>query len=475
MFVIDTHLEQEVLRGPSQGTDIDTDINGEEIKGASQSTDIGMNTTGVEPRGSTQKTDQNTNLNGQSQNTYHVNNNIDNSILNEEITTNEVTFSIKCLKNNKAYGTDMILNEFLVSSSSKMLNVFVKLFNLVLYTGLIPTDWCIGTIKPLFKNKGSTKDPHNYRGITILSCFGKLFTSVLNNRIKKYLDDSQTLGPEQAGFRQNHSTIDHIFTLFGLIDILLAKKKRLYCAFLDYEKAFDKVDRISLWQKLIEQGIKGRILNVIQNMYEAAKSCVMVHNSAPSEFFSVQLGVRQGENLSPILFALFLNDMKDYLASDLAGLDTIIEESEKCNLDGSYISQLLKLFLLLYADDTAIFSESPSSLQKGLTKMKQYCEKWNLKLNVNKCKIVIFSRGKVRKFPDFNIGGEIIEVVSNFHYLGLKLDYNNRMNVAHKDLFDRANRTMFALLKKCKTLNLPIDIILDMFDKTIEPILTYGC
>ena len=110
-----------------------------------------------------------------------------------------------------------------------------------------------------------------------------------------------------------------------------------------------------------------------------------------------------------------------------------------------------------------------------MLKVEQYCDKWKLKLNVAKCKIVIFSRGKVRKFPNFTVYGEMIDVVDNFSYLGLKFNHNNKMKIAQKDIYDRASRAMFALLKKCNTLNLPVDIILDLFDKTIAPILTYGC
>ena len=167
--------------------------------------------------------------------------------------------------------------------------------------------------------------------------------------------------------------------------------------------------------------------------------------------------------------------MKDLLSNDVPGLQTLIDESLECNMCESDVSNILKLSILLYADDTVVFSESPHGLQSGLDKVKLYCDKWKLKLNVNKCKIVVFSRGKVRKFPNFKIGEEAIEVVSNVLYLGLKLNYNNRMLVAHKDLYERASRAMFALLKKCNTLNLPIDLIFDLFDKTIVPILTYGC
>ena len=68
--------------------------------------------------------------------------------------------------------------------------------------------------------------------------------------------------------------MDHVFTLRCIIDFFLAKKKRLYCMFIDYEKAFDRVERAFLWQKLLDSGVDGRVLTVIKDMYRKAKSCV---------------------------------------------------------------------------------------------------------------------------------------------------------------------------------------------------------
>ena len=130
-----------------------------------------------------------------------------------------------------------------------MIQVYTSLFNIILNTGIIPNDWGVGIIKPIYKKKGSSEDPNNYRGITILSCFSKLFTSVLNERLKAYLENKNLLGNEQTGFRNGYSTLDNLFTLYGMIDILLFKKKRLHCAFLDLEKAFDKINRTLLWEK----------------------------------------------------------------------------------------------------------------------------------------------------------------------------------------------------------------------------------
>ena len=115
---------------------------------------------------------------------------------------------------------------------------------------------------------------------------------------------------EQAGFRKNYSTTDHIFNLKCLIDLYLFRGKKLYCAFIDYKKAFDSVNRIYLWQKLLSLNVDGKMFKIIHNMYEQAKSCVKAGN-CKSQFFSCNVGVRQGENLSPILFSIFLNDLTE--------------------------------------------------------------------------------------------------------------------------------------------------------------------
>ena len=139
----------------------------------------------------------------------------------------EVTAAIKRLKNNKSAGMDGISNEFLKHCPNDMYVAITQLFNLALDTGIVPTDWCIGIICPIYINKGKRNDPDNYRGITLLSCIGKLFTSCLNHRLCSYVECQQIIGNEQAGFRSGHSTIDHTFALHTLIDLYLNKKKTI--------------------------------------------------------------------------------------------------------------------------------------------------------------------------------------------------------------------------------------------------------
>ena len=159
-------------------------------------------------------------------------------------------------------------------------------------------------MKTLYKNKGAKDNVDNYRGITILSCFGKLFTGVINV-ISKFINDHSALGEEQTGFRKGYSTLDNICTLKCLIDLYLSKHKRLYCCFVDYRKAFDSVDRVSMWKKLLNQNGNGNFVQIILNLYKGAKSCVK-SNGYASELFNCSVGVRQGDNLSPLLFAMYL-------------------------------------------------------------------------------------------------------------------------------------------------------------------------
>ena len=132
-------------------------------------------------------------------------------ILNRPITDDEVKKCISKLKNNKSAGIDGILNEHIKSTQDIMNPLYVLLFNKILDTGVFPAEWLVGVIVPLYKNKGDVHDPNNYRGITLLSCIGKLFTSILNERLKEYSTVNHSINENQAGFRHEYSTLDHIF------------------------------------------------------------------------------------------------------------------------------------------------------------------------------------------------------------------------------------------------------------------------
>ena len=144
--------------------------------------------------------------------------------LNATITEEEVLCAIKSLKNGKAVGIDEVRNEFIKHSSPQLISIFCKLFNKVLDTGIVPEQWVQGIIIPIHKGKGDIDQCDNYRGITLLSCVGKAFTSILNKRLTNFIEDNHILLANQAGFRKKHSTLDHCFVLQSLIDLFFNRK-----------------------------------------------------------------------------------------------------------------------------------------------------------------------------------------------------------------------------------------------------------
>ncbi len=100
---------------------------------------------------------------------------------------------------------------------------YIKLFNKALCTGEVPEDWLVGLIVPIFKEKGCKTDCNNYRGITLLSCLGKLFTSTLNEHLYTFCENNHILNEIQVGFRKGCSTMDHICVLKHIIDLFISK------------------------------------------------------------------------------------------------------------------------------------------------------------------------------------------------------------------------------------------------------------
>ena len=133
-----------------------------------------------------------------------------------------------------------------------------------------------------------------------------------------------------------------------------------------------------------------------------------------------------------------------------------------------------KLYILLYADDTVILAENPKDLQASLDEMKKYCDTFDLHINVNKTKILIFSRGKLRRHHIFNFGNFILDTVEEYNYLGLVFNHNAKFKIAKSYLYQKGCRAMFALLKRSRHLSLPMDIMLKLFNVLVKPVVLYG-
>ena len=252
-------------------------------------------------------------------------------------------------------------------------------------------------------------------------------------------------------------TADNIFVLHGLITHFLNSNKRLFCSFIDFSNAFDYVVRDVLWFKLLQFGVRGKMLDIIVSLYENVKSKVKINNRL-SESCSCMTGVRQGECLSPFLFAMYLNDIEqEFISKGSDGVDT----------------GFLKLFLLLYADDIVIFSETAEGLQSGLNILCDYCQRWKLTVNPNKSKILIFRKGgRLSQNLQYYYGDIVLEITSKFTYLGIVFTTGDSFSEAQSTSSGQAQKDIFALNRYInKFVNINPSHVLDVFDKLISPIL----
>jgi hypothetical protein len=387
---------------------------------------------------------------------FDVISNYEESYLDFPITNEEINQASKSLGSKKSPGKDGLINEIIKASLPDTGNIIKKLFQKIFQSGIYPDEWKKGLNVPIHKS-GDVTNPNNYRGITINNVLGNFFCQIINNRITNYLEENKLLAKEQAGFRKSYRTSDHIFVLKNIIeDLLKNRKSRLYCCFVDFQKAFDTVWHQGLMLKLARIGIKGNCFKIIKDMYLNATVCTRSQNGFSSDLF-IRKGVLQGNKLSPTLFNIFINDLPNFVKGN--GSPKIQDESISC---------------LLYADDLILLSTIKSELQNKLNKLNTYCQIWGLNVNLEKTKVVIFSHTDPKIPILFSYGNKVIQTVDQYKYLGIIFHKCGKFTIAQEYLAKQANKAIHTLKRAIKGKTMKMNVILQLFDILIMPIATYG-
>jgi hypothetical protein len=322
----------------------------------------------------------------------------------EEITLEEVTRKVSRLKAGKSAGVDEIRTEFIKNSGPGGIQWLCRIFNLAMKSSVVPADWSFGVIAPIFK-KGNRKVCSNYRGISLLSVVGKVYASVLVDRVRVIVEE--VLDEAQSGFRPLRGCQDQIFCLRQAIEKLFERNIDLYLCIIDLEKAFDRVPRQKLFGVLSEYGINGSLLGAIKSIYSGSKAAVRIDGEI-SEAFEVNEGVRQGCCLSPLLFIIFM--------------DKIIKQA---NLQGNVEIGEVIMKILAYADDLTLLADNADDLQRGIDCLNVACEEYGMKISVGKTKVMHV--GKSRKEVVCSLNGEQLEQVSEFKYLGTMFSEDGKL------------------------------------------------
>ena len=371
----------------------------------------------------------------------------------ENITLEEIKSTIKNLKNHKATGDDGISGEMLKAADDTSLNHLLYLFNQIWQNESPPQQWKNGIIVKLPK-KGDLSDCNNWRGITLLSIPGKVFLSILLQRLRNAIDE--TLREEQAGFRPHRSTIDHIYTLRTIIEESTERQSKLMINFVDFQKAFDSLHRPSLWKILTLYGIPTKYINIMKAFYADTACCVRTE-SGLSSWFQVTTGVKQGCVLSPILFCIAIDwVMKKCTDQKQLGINWVNNKT---------------LEDLTFADDIALLSSTHQDLQEKTERLKFFAQQIGLQINTHKTKIMNFTG----LTESIKLDDNILDNVSNFVYLGSKITADGDTNSEIKTRIALASNAFNKLSNIWRSKIASKHIKLRLFNASVIPLLTYGC
>ena len=383
---------------------------------------------------------------------------IENLIFNSEITDDEIMYAVKSLRADKAPGPDELIPEMFISTVEIILPVLNKLFNRLFFEGTFPDLWSKSIMIPLHK-KGDMNSVNNYRGISLLDTFGKIYTSILNRRLTFYVNIYGKIAESQSGY----CTIDNAFILMSIIQKYLCKKKgRIYVCFVDFQKAFDSVHREKLWQVLKTVGIKGNLFKVMKDMYKCVKACVRVKNEC-TDYFECSVGLKQGCLLSPLIFSIFINDLADHIQnSSIKGIQLFPD--------------VIEILLLLFADDIALISDTIGGLQKQIQILLQYCIEYKMIVNVKKTKVMVFRRGgNLSKREKWFCDGKLLEVVKGFQYVGLLFSTKMSLYRMSSELSRKGKRVLVSILQSLQQYGtLSKTVLFKIFDTKVCPMLLYG-
>ena len=328
----------------------------------------------------------------------------------DPVTEAEVVAAMKKRRNSKAPGICGITAEMLKAGGATIVQWMTRIINHIWVLEELPEDWTRGIILPFWKHKGERLQCANYRGITLLSIPGKLFTRVLLTRALPAIRSRRR--PQQAGFMPSRSTIDHISALRLTIEKAreFRKDRRLFIAFVDLKAAFDTVDHGSLWRILKILGAPEKITNLFQCLYGGAESCVRI-NSKESDNFAINSGVRQGCVAAPDLFNCVVDYILERVCQQVPGVDF-----GKRSLGD-----------LEYADDAALIAASIHQVRQALVVFSLEARKLGLVVNWGKTGLMFVGDEDGPIPPPLHIDDETIYFVPTFNYLGSLLSYDNKL------------------------------------------------
>lgn len=295
-----------------------------------------------------------------------------NQRLTSKITKEEVQAAIKRLKTGKSPGADGFNSEWYKNMQEELIPTLLKAFNWVMEKKIIPTSWSEAIISIIPKENKDKLECGNYRPISVLNTDYKLFTSILSKRLETILPD--LINTDQTGFIRQRQTLDNIRKTLHIMKHAKQNNLEIVLLSLDAEKAFDSVRWAFLYKVLSKFGFHPNIVDTFAALYSKPTARVKV-NADLTNTFTLQRGTRQGCGASPLLFALFLEPLAQWIRQrpDIKGVIMASGEHK----------------LALFADDVLMYLTQPNqTLPRVMTGLEEYGSVSGYKININKTQIL---------------------------------------------------------------------------------------
>lgn len=363
----------------------------------------------------------------------------------EPVTSDEVLRLVTKLSDDKSPGFDGIPPKALKLAAGSIVPLLTDLINKCFATGIVPKGLKVARVTPVFKG-GDRNRVSNYRPISVLTVFDKIFEGCLYERLVKFLKSVDFFHSTQYGFREQSGTTGACVELVD--DILRAIDEGfIVCtAFFDSSKAFDLVPHDLLLRKLELSGVRGHPLELVRSYLSDRSQFVSVGGSASADR-DMTLGVAQGSKLGPLLYLIYTNDLG---------------------------CLPLKGKVMMYADDIAVLyrcrdSETLSrELQHDMDLISGYFRVNRLLLNVSKSKVMYFGRRSLREASRvLMIDGSVVESVSTFKYLDSNLSFRN-----HLEYVARKVSCVVGMLRRVRSM-VPRHILMDIYFSLIHSNISY--
>ena len=369
-------------------------------------------------------------------------------------TKDDIRSILTAIKGNKSHGWDEVSSKMVIICGESIVEPLFMIFNNCISKGIFPEVWKKANVVPIHK-KNKKNEIINYRPISLLPIFSKVFEKLIFNNLYSYLKLHSLITSKQSGFIQGDSTINQLLSIIEMIrssfDCNIPKDVR--AIFLDISKAFDKVWHTGLIYKLKQNGVSEHLLLILENFLSDRYQRVTL-NGKTSSWRKVNAGVPQGSVLGPLLFLIYIND----LIKDM-----------KCDAR-------------IFADDTSIFkivndaNEAFDDLTHDLKLVERWGWQWRMSFNPDPLKppveVIFSTKTKAIVHPEIIFNGIPLSRQDEHKHLGLILD---KKLCFHNHIREKINKTKRLLYSMKKTRNyIPCNALEQVYKSLIRSKLEYG-